>query len=406
MSVFTYEATSKQGQKVTGTREAETRDDVANFLHDQGLVVITINENVGIDFKKLGSIQVGGIPLTERVIFVKQLSTMLSAGLPIIQALDILVQQTKNSSLKDKLARVYKSVEAGTSLAESFKKDKTIFNDLELSLLVAGEKSGTLNEIMAQIAIDMEKSKSLRGKIIGAMIYPIIILVVMAIVLVVMLVFMIPSVKGLYSDFGVSELPGVTQFLVNISEAVTNPFTAIIIVLVIVFTVLGVRYYYTTYQGRRAIDRLLLKIPIFGPLLNKVQITQFARLLSLLMKSGVPIVDAMRTVANALGNSIYKDLIQQAADEVLKGNPMAIPLAKDDVIPLVMLKMVATGEETGKLDKVLSDMAAYYEAEVDETTSNLTKLMEPFILLTVGVLVGFMAIAIYLPLYSIGQYIQ
>jgi len=228
----------------------------------------------------------------------------------------------------------------------------------------------------------------------------------MAIVLVVMLVFMIPSVKGLYSDFGVSELPGVTQFLVNISEAVTNPFTAIIIVLVIVFTVLGVRYYYTTYQGRRAIDRLLLKIPIFGPLLNKVQITQFARLLSLLMKSGVPIVDAMRTVANALGNSIYKDLIQQAADEVLKGNPMAIPLAKDDVIPLVMLKMVATGEETGKLDKVLSDMAAYYEAEVDETTSNLTKLMEPFILLTVGVLVGFMAIAIYLPLYSIGQYIQ
>jgi type IV pilus assembly protein PilC len=406
MSVFTYEATSRQGQRVTGTREAESRDDVATFLHDQGLVVITISENVGIDFKKLGSIQIGGIPLSERVIFVKQLSTMLSAGLPIIQALDILVQQTKNSSLKDKLARVYKSVEAGTSLAEAFKKDKTIFNNLELSLLVAGEKSGTLNEIMAQIAVDMEKSKSLRGKIIGAMIYPVIIMVVMVIVLIVMLVFMVPSVKSLYADFGVSELPGITQFLVNISEAVTNPFGAIAIILIIIFSIVGLRYYYATYQGRRAIDRLLLKMPVFGSLLNKVQITQFARLLSLLMKSGVPIVESMRTVADAIGNTIYKDLILQAADEVLKGNPMAVPLAKDNIMPLVMLKMIATGEETGKLDKVLSDMAAYYEAEVEETTSNLTKLMEPFILLTVGVMVGFMAIAIYLPLYSIGQYIQ
>ncbi len=406
MSIFNYEATTRQGKKVTGTRESENSDDVANFLHDQGLVVISINENVGIDFKKLSSIQVGGIPLAEKSIFVKQLSTMLSAGLPIIQALDILVQQTKNASLKEKLTKVYKSVESGTSLADAFQKDKTIFNDLQISLIVAGEKSGTLNEIMAQIAIDMEKAKSLRGKIVGAMIYPIIIFIVMGIVLVVMLVFMIPSVQSLYHDFGVTQLPGVTQILVDLSATVTNPFFLIVAIISIVAIVLGGRYYYSTYQGRRVLDKLTLKIPIFGPLIGKVQITQFARLLSLLMKSGVPIVDALRTVANALGNSVFKDVVLSAADEVLKGNSIAVPLAKDNVFPLVMLKMIATGEETGKLDKVTADMAAYYEAEVDETTSNLTKLMEPFILLVVGVLVAFMAIAIYLPIYSIGQYIQ
>jgi len=277
---------------------------------------------------------------------------------------------------------------------------------LQVSLIVAGEKSGTLNEIMAQIAVDLEKSKALSSKITGAMIYPVIIFIVMGIVLLVMLLFMIPSVKNLYHDFGVNELPGPTQFLVNLSDAVSNPIGFITIVVLIVAVVFGFRYYYSTYQGRRNVDKLLLKLPVFGSLLTKIEVTQFTRLLSLLLKSGVPIVEALKVVANSLGNTSFKDLVLQSADEVTKGNSIAIPLAKGNVFPLVLLKMIATGEETGKLDKVTGDMALYYEAEVDEITSNLTKLMEPFILLTVGVLVGFMAVAIYLPLYSIGQYIK
>jgi type IV pilus assembly protein PilC len=406
MAQFAYQATTKQGQLISGTHEAETQDEVATFLHDQGLVVISIEEDLGFNWNKLKSIQIGGVPLNDRVIFAKQLSTMISAGLPIIQALDILVQQTENASLKEKLQRVYNSVEAGSSLAEAFSKDKTIFNDLQISLIIAGETSGTLNEVMLQIADDMEKSKQLRGKIIGAMIYPALLFGVMAVVLVVMLVFMIPSVKDLYTNFGATELPFATQLLVDLSGTITKPLVAIVLVLTIVFWVVGIRYYYSTPSGRRVLDRLLLKVPIFGNLTAKIQLAQFCRLLSLLLKNGVSIVDALKIVANALSNQIYKDIIYQAVGEVTKGNSLSIPLAKDKVFPVLMLKMIATGEETGNLDKVTGDMAEFYESDVNEITGNLTKLMEPFILLVVGGLVGFMAVAIYLPLYSLGQYVK
>lgn len=405
MPTFKYIATSKQGKKITGEREAETREEVASFLHDQDLVVLRVDQSVGIDWKKLFSLQIGGVPLAEKVIFAKQLATMLSAGLPILQALDILVQQTKNPSLKEKLSRVYKNVESGVSLSESFAKDSGMFNELQVNLLVAGEKSGNLNEVMIRIAEDLEKSKKLRSKIIGAMIYPIIIAVVMVVVIVMMMVFMVPAVKALYLDFGVTELPWITQVLVTLSELFTSPVGIIVTVLLVVMGFVSYRYYASTPAGRRNLDRLLLKVPVFGPLTTKIQLTQFNHVLTMLIQSGVPILEALRIVANSLGNVMFREAIQYAAAEVLKGSPISIPLAKSEVFPLVMLKMIATGEETGKLDKVTADMALYYEAEVEETTSNLTKLMEPFILLVVGIMVGFMAVAIYLPLYSLGQYI-
>lgn len=406
MAKFNYIAVSQKGQKITGVRESDNRDEVAKFLHQQNLMVVSIDEDLGLSLQKLGSVQLGGVPLKERVIFAKQFSTMLGAGLPIIQALDILVQQTQNPSLRDKLVRVYRSVESGNSLSEAFRKEKSMFSDLQISLIVAGEKSGTLNEVMAQISIDLEKSKQLRSKLKGALIYPAILTVVMIGVFVMLLVFMIPTVKTLYNDFGVEELPTVTAILVSISDFISNPVGIIVILMLVIFGYLGARYIRSTKSGRYFTDKLFLRIPVFGKLVEKAELAQFCRLLDMLMRNGISIVEALRIIANSLTTAVYKNEVFAAVDEVAKGNPLSLVLARGNVFPIILVKMLSTGEETGKVDKIAKDMGNYYEAELNDLTANLTKLIEPFILLGVGGLVGFMAIAVYLPLYQLGQYIQ
>ncbi len=406
MPFYKYVATNKQGRKESGEMEAPSGSDVANILHDKGLVVVSIDEKLDLDLDSLLSIQIGGVPLAEKVIFVKQLATMLGAGLPLIQALNIMVQQTENKGMRTRLLAVYKSVESGNSLSESFKLEGTIFSDLQINLMQAGEKSGNLNEIMLKIAVDLEKSKNLKSKIIGALIYPIIILGVMIVVFILLIVFMVPSVRDLYADFGVDELPAVTQALVSLSDTLSNPVGIGITVLLIVAAIFGFRYYYSTQGGRRVIDKLILRAPVFGNLNTKIQLSQFTRLLALLLQSGVPIVESLTTISNSMGNSLFQDALIFSAEEVQKGSSLSVPLAKSEIFPVIILKMIATGEETGKLDKICEDMSNYYETEVDELTSNLTKLMEPFILLIVGVGVGFIAVAIYLPLYSLGQYVS
>ncbi len=402
---FRYVATDSKGRKIEGKREAASREDVAAFLQERNMTVISIEDTLGLDWQQISSFQIGGVPLAERVVFVKQLSTMLKTGLPIIQALTILIEQTENVSLKNKLQRVYQDVASGIPLSEAFRKEDTIFNEVQINLIIAGEKSGNLNEMMSKIAVDLEKSKDLRSKVVGALIYPIILLIVLVAVVAVMLIFMIPSVEALYEDFGAAELPWITQFLVSLSDFVTSPSGAFSIVGGFVFIFFSFRYYYSTQQGRRQIDKLLLKVPIFGPLQQKVNLAEFNRLISLLLQSGVSIVEALNIVAKALSNTSFSDLINDAAIQVSKGNSLTLPLSKDeDVFPLMMLKMLATGEETGNLDTVTADMGNYYDKEVDETTKNLTKLMEPLIMVLVGGVVAFLAIAIYLPIYQLGQF--
>lgn len=399
MPLYGYTATDRKGKTVTGKQEAPNSDAVAGFLHDKGLVVVEVNELIGIDFQQILSAQVGGVPLADRVIFAKQLSTMLSAGLPLIQALEILVQQTENKSLRKKLDKVYKDVSSGISLSEAFRKDQTMFSPVQLNLLVAGEQSGNLNEIMQKVAEDLEKSKQLRGKIVGALIYPIVLFVVMAIVVAAMLVFMIPAVKDLFGD---NELPWVTQVLVNLSAFVTSPFGVTLMVSVFAFVFGASRYYRSTKEGRRATDRWLLKVPVFGTLIGKIQLAEFCRLLSMLLQSGLPIVDVLNIIADALSNTAYSDVVRSAAIQVAKGNSLTIPLAKNEVFPLILLKMLATGEETGKLDQVAADMGRFYENEVNDITANLSKAMEPVIMVLVGFVVAFLAFAIYLPIYQLG----
>ncbi len=409
MSEFKYIAVANTGQRIEGVKEAETQNEVIEYLNSQGMMPVIVQESVGVNFKKLLNVEIGGMSLEEKVVLIRQLSTMVGAGIPIIQAIDILVQQADKDTVKEKLTKIYKMIEAGTALSDAFRKEAGILNEVQVNLMAAGEKSGNLNEILLKIADDLEKSKNLSGKIRGALIYPAIIFVVMFAVLILMIVVMVPQVKQLYTSLGQTELPFVTQVLVGIGNIFTNIPSLIITVIIVVSLYLLFKYYVGTPNGRKQFDTFKLKLPVFGNLLQKIEIVEFCRLLSMLMVSGIPIIEALDIVGRATGNVVFRDIILGAKEDLAKGSSLAIALAKfntKNAFPLIIIRMIATGEEAGSVDVVLRDLAKFYESEVDQIAGNLTKLIEPFILVIVGVLVGFMAIAIYLPIYQVGQIVN
>ncbi len=406
MAAYKYEATTKNGQLVQGEKEAETRDEIVDFLHAQDLIVVSIEEKIGFSLKSLGDILIGGIPLKEKVFFVKQFAAMLNAGLSVVQSIEILIEQTKSSGIKNKLTAVYNDVKGGLPISSSFGKRKVIFDDLQISLIEAGEKSGNLIEIMRQVADDMDKSHRLRSKVRGAMIYPGVIFVTAIIVVIVLVIFLVPAVEGLYADLGASDkIPGITKFLVTLSDVFTNPVGVITMIVLITSIILFFRYFYTTFIGRHMIDKLQMRLPVFGDLIIKMQVLSMSRLLSLMIRSGIPIIDALKSTGKSLGNIHFKDALFDTADAVSKGSTISVPLAEHRIFPIMVVKMIATGEETGSLDKILQDVSIFYEAEVEDITSNLTKLMEPIMLLVVGGIVAFLAIAVYLPLFSIAEFV-
>lgn len=410
MANFSYKASKQGGELVSGEMSAANYDEVYKALNAQGYLPITIEQKMELNlnnyFKKLGDIEIGDIPVSEKVIFSRQLATMLAAGLPITQAIEILLQQTKYSKMRKKLADVYKDVQTGVPLSVSFSKQQLIFNDLQISLIQAGEKSGNLVEIMNQIADDMKKSANLQGKIKGAMIYPIIIFVVIIVVVAVLMIYMIPAVEKLFKDMGDKPLPEITQFLVNISNFLSNPVVLIVGAIVLVAAFLSFKSFYATRSGKSTIDKMILVFPVFGDLVTKMQIYEMARLMQMLFKSGIPIIDALKSTAESLGNYHFRTALENAAVEVSKGVPLAVPLSRSRVIPVIVVKLIATGEQTGKLDHILGEITSFYADQVEEMTSNLTKLMEPFILIVAGLLVAFLAVAIYFPIYQLGTVIN
>jgi type IV pilus assembly protein PilC len=406
MPKFKYTVITNKGERIKGEKEAKNQADVVNSLYEQGLTIVSVEEKIGVDISALAKSDIGGLPLQDKVILTKQLATMSSAGIPLLQSLDILIQQTEKESLKIKLQEVYKSVQGGSALSDAFQKVGGIYNEVQINLIAAGEKSGNLNDILEKVADDLEKNKDLRGKILGAMIYPVIIFGVIIVVLVVMMVFMIPQVKSLYESFGATELPFITQILVNISTFFSNPAVLVGMLVGIIALIILYRYYNSTEAGKFFIDRMKLKIPVFGNLIKKVNLAEFCRLTAMLIQSGMPILDVLQIVGKATNNKVFSDVLYKSHDELIKGSSLALSIAKYNkyqVYPLLLIKIIATGEESGKLDEILSDMGKFYENDVNQITSNLTKLMEPFILIVAGGLVALLAVGIYLPMYQLGQ---
>lgn len=398
MQVYKYYARDSNGKEVSGKTEARSSQSVADTLQGKGLTIVRIEEELGFSLDRLNEINLGGVPIKDKVMFMRQLATMISAGLALTQALQILEAQATNPLFKKTLSNVLGDVQGGKSLSEAFRSSRKVFDEITMNLIEAGEASGNLENILERLALELEAQKKLQDKIRGAMIYPLIISLVIVGVILLMMFVLIPAMADIYGEFG-AELPTITKVMIALSNFFIKFWWILIIFASIVYTVF--KSYIESPTGRASYDKLLLKVPIFGPILVKMQIAQFTRILSLLMKSGLSIVKALELTGGSLTNTVFKDAVLNSKLEVEKGVPIALPIARSKVFPMIVSQMIAVGEESGELDKVLEKMAQYYNEEVDVATSNITVLMEPLMLLVMGGVIAFIALAVYMPMFNL-----
>jgi type IV pilus assembly protein PilC len=397
---FKYWARTDEGKQVKGTIDAKDEEAVAEILHDKGLVIVNIKDTFDFNLEKLNEINVGGVPLKDKVVFMRQMATMVSSGLPLTRALEIMEIQATNPLFRNVISAVKNGVESGQGLAESFRAQEEIFDDITLNLIEAGESSGKLDEILLKLATELEEKKSLGSKLRSALIYPAIILLVIVAVILLLMFVLVPAMSEIYAEFD-AELPWTTTLLIDMSDFVTQYWWVILLVLAIL--VIGGKAYFDTEKGKRVLDKILLHIPVVKDVITKTQIAQFTRIMSLLLSSGLSILQALDLSANSLSNSLFKDVILDAKDEVEKGGSLTVPIARSQYYPLLVSSMIAVGEETGNLDVVLEKVAEYFKAEVDEATQNLSSVLEPIFLILMGGTIGFIAMAIYMPMFELSS---
>jgi len=402
MKIFKYQARTKEGAVIKGKLETKKRSDAVEILHGKGYTVVTVEEDIAVGLVNFSEINIGGIPVKEIVIFMRQFATMISAGLPVTQALRILIEQAKNPKFKRALKEVLADVEGGVSMADALKKTDGVFDEITINLVEAGEKSGNLEDVLERLAIELEKKKKLQDKIQSAFVYPAIMLIFIIVVIIMMMVILVPAIKDVYAMFGAEDqLPWVTRSMIWMSNSFLEYWWLILIAVSLV--IIGVKVYLDTPKGQRFLSIMSLKVPIFGQLITNMQLAQFTRVLSLLLSSGLSILEALKLTSTSLFNILFKDAVAEAMQEVEKGTSLSLPLSRAEVFPLIVSQMVAVGEETGVLDKVLDKMAEFYEAEVDFMTENLSTMLEPLMLAVMGGVVGFIAAAVYLPMFNIGN---
>jgi len=334
------------------------------------------------------------------VIFTRQLSTMIDAGLPLVQCLQILGKQQANVTFKKVLTTIQSDVETGTTLADSMRKHPKVFDNLYSNMIEAGELGGILDTILSRLAAFKEKSMALQKKIKGAMTYPAICLGISLVILVVILVFVVPVFDKMFKDFG-STLPAPTQIVINLS----NFFKSNIIYILIAAMVLSwvVKKIYSTDKGRLKIDYMVLWTPVIGPLIRKVAVSKFTRTLSTMLQSGVPILDALQVVARTSGNKIIERAVVRVAESIAEGRPIAEPLEESGVFPNMVVQMIHVGESVGALDTMLEKIADFYDEEVDQAVDNLTAMIEPFMMVFLGGMIGGLVVAMYLPIFKIAS---
>lgn len=398
MKKFKYSARDAKGKPFEGEIEAKDPQDVADILHDRGLLVVSVKEATGISLERLNEINIGGVPMKEKVVFMRQMATMVGAGLPLSRSLEIMTQQVANPQFKKVLKNVLDSVQSGKTLADSFRAEEEVFDNITVNLIEAGEESGNLEIVLEKLATELEEKDDLTGKIKSAMIYPAIILVIIAAVILLMMFVLVPAMADIYDDFD-AELPFITRALMSMSDFFINYWWALIVGALVLF--IGGKFYLDSPGGKRTFDKLVLKIPIVGDIVAKMQISQFTRILSLLLGSGLSIIKAIELTADSLSNSMFRETLMEAKDEVEKGGPLAIPIARSEYYPLLVSSMVAVGEETGEMDTVLAKVAEYYKSEVDTATGNLSTVLEPVFLVVMGVAIGFIALGVYMPMFQL-----
>lgn len=399
MASFTYTARALNGDLRTATIEAPNRDDVVAQLKRQRLNVVKIDESAVAKKKKAG----GKISMRDIVIFTRQFSTMINAGLPLVQALDILAKQSENPALKDVTRAVVFDVESGHTVADALGKHPKAFSELYVNMVAAGEAGGILDTILMRLATFMEKNDALVRKVKGAMIYPGVISSVAAIAIAVLLIFVIPVFEKMFASVGLP-LPLPTRVVIAMSKFLIGYWWLCGAIGFGLVTFL--KRYYATSSGKLAIDKLMLKAPVLGDVLRKSAVSRFTRTLGTLIGSGVSILDGLEITAKTAGNRVISDAIMESRTSIAGGETIAAPLQKSAVFPPMVISMIAVGEQTGGLDEMLSKIADFYDEEVDAAVSNLLSLMEPVMIVFLGVVVGGMVVAMYLPIFDMINAVQ
>jgi type IV pilus assembly protein PilC len=400
MPAFTYTARALNGDLRTATIEAPTRDDVVAQLRKQRLNVVKIDEAAVAKKKKSG----GKIKMRDIVIFTRQFSTMINAGLPLVQALDILAKQSENPALKDVTHAVVFDVESGHTVADALGKHPKAFTELYVNMVAAGEAGGILDTILMRLATFMEKNDALVRKVKGAMIYPGVISSVAFIAISVLLIFVIPVFEKMFASVGLP-LPLPTRVVIEMSKFLRG-IGGVVTVVAVAGLVAFLKKYYATNDGKLVIDKLMLKAPVLGDVLRKSAVSRFTRTLGTLIGSGVSILDGLEITAKTAGNRVISDAIMESRTSIAGGETISAPLQKSNVFPPMVISMIAVGEQTGGLDEMLSKIADFYDEEVDAAVSNLLSLMEPVMIVFLGVVVGGMVVAMYLPIFDMINAVQ
>jgi type IV pilus assembly protein PilC len=404
MATFAYVGRTRSGAVKKGELSAKTRDEAVDQLRKQSVVVTSLEEKKsgagGFKIKlSLGS----GLTDKDLVVFTRQFGTMINAGLPLVQCLEILSTQSENKVLRETIGEVKTQVEAGSTFSDALRRHPKVFDDLYVNLVHAGEVGGLLDTILTRLAKYIEKAMKLKGQVKSAMIYPAAIMGVAVAVISVLMIWVIPIFAKMFVELsgGKVGLPGPTQLVIDISNVFTSYWYLIFGSLVAI--IFGIKKYYATVQGRKAIDKLLLKTPVFGDLIRKASVAKFTRTLGTLLASGVPLLDGMTICAKTAGNKVIEETLINARASISGGKTIADPLAASGVFPKMVTHMIAVGESTGALDAMLGKIADFYEDEVDQAVASLTSLLEPIMMVFLGIVIGFIVIAMYLPIFKMSD---
>ena len=400
MPNFAYTAReTATGREIRNTLEAQSEQAAIAALLNRNLLVVEIKEKMA----KRGQTHGGRVQLADLVMFTRQLATMVDAGIAIVQALQALAEQTPNKVMRDTIKDVCSRVEAGESFSEALIRHPKSFNRLYVSMVHAGEKGGLLAEILARLATYLENSERLRKKVKTALMYPTVVTVVAIVITIFLLVKVIPTFKEVYSGFG-AKLPGPTEFLITLSEFLQH--YLFYCVIGVGLAIWGWLYYIKTKKGREFWDTQRIKLPVFGSIAHKICLARFTRTLASLVRSGVPILEVLQIVSQTVGNVLMEKSIKSAASDIERGDGIATALSKHPVFPTMIIRMLSAGEQTGNIDNMLERVADFLDEEIETTLSGLMSLIEPLLIVFLGVVIGGMVVCMFLPIFNLANIVN
>lgn len=403
MITFSYQARDASGKIVSGVHDALNEDNAVTSLMSRGLMVLSLQKKAAVSRQKN---KVWSVKETDLVLFTRQLSTMIEAGISLVQALTALYEQSdpkRQRNLRSVISDVIARVQGGETFNESIARHPRVFNRLFVSMVRAGEAGGLLAEILDRLAGFLEASARLRKKVKSAMTYPVIVISIAFLITTFLLVKVVPIFGEIFKDFG-AKLPAPTQFLIDVSDFIRSDWY--FLALGIGGAIFGIRYFLRSPNGKKMSDRWKLKLPIFGPLLHKICMSRFARTFAQLIRSGVPILEVLEIVGGTSGNHVVEESIKGVSADVEKGDNLSVAMSKKKIFPAMMLRMVAAGESTGKIDTMLEKMADFWDEEIEAMLDALTSLIEPLLIVFLGVIVGGIVIAMFLPIFKLNEVVS